>query len=72
MDPGIHRRTTILERVMSIKPINPQPEDLLLETLDQNDGEVTGDTSLFAAKAPTAAPGATQSVTGTGSIKVNG
>ncbi|MDP1831007.1 MAG: hypothetical protein Q8K67_03025 [Geothrix sp.] len=57
---------------MSIKPVNPQSEDLLLEALDQPIGEATGDTSLTTGKAATKAPGATQSVTGTGSIKVNG
>ena len=72
MDPGSHRRTTFMEGVMSIKPVNLQPEDLPLDFLEPNDGQVTGDSSLSTAKAPTAAPGATQSVTGTGSIKVSG
>ena len=72
MDPGSHRRTTFMEGVMSIKPVNLQPEDLSMEALDQPIDEATGDTSLTTGKTAAMATGATQSVTGTGTIRVNG
>jgi hypothetical protein len=72
MVPGIHPHNSFMEGSMSIKQNNPQSEDPSPEALAQSIGETPGDATLIAGQAITKAPGATQSVTGTGTIRVSG